>query len=738
MRPQVGQTINNKYRLLRIIGDGGMGSVYEARHELLGTTVALKFLHPELSRRSGLVQRFLQEARVSAQIHSPHVVRVIDVDQQTGGLAFIVMEYLEGKTLQTLYEDLYKAGQRLSYADALEYAMQMIEGVEAAHNAGIVHRDLKPDNVIITKNKRGEPLLKLLDFGIAKLKVTGQLERGLTRPGVVMGTPEYMAPEQAYSADAVDVRADIFSLGVMAFEMLAGRRPVGGDDPHQIATSYMTGQISRLTDLAPHIDAELAAVVHRAIAALPKDRFASVGEFRSALEPFVNTLKGASPTALATNVQGRGAPSPVISPVAIAATPAAGSSDPAPRAIPKTLPPEDEAQAGASEAQRTSMSEPPAEAAVARSSQGGAESAVSGASAESAVSGASAETAAREPSSALQSPAASPAISPNGAPLVGFAATAEASPAHVDAAGAATEAVHVGLPATVSASPFVPDAGRVQGSPGLAPTEDAPPFVPHGNGASKTSPGDAPFEIAMRPSGTAIGGSPFGSTEPADAFSPHPMGVRPGGGTAAMDPLPAPPMMMAQGASKKRGGGSSFFSILLIASGITAMVVGGLYVVQRYVRQPDGQDEGGTATVDPPIAASVTSDPGPAPPPPEPTFTPPPPLQTPIKPPVTPAKPTSTPTPVPTTNPTTVPTTKPTSTSTIPPPIFPSSIPPIVIPSTFPGFPLPGGSIPRPTFPGGNTTTNPPSNPTGGGTTPPSTGGTSTGRPKVPKPNFGT
>src|SRR5262252_7380932 len=110
MRPQPGDLINGKYRLVRLIGDGGMGSVFEARHEVLGTTVALKFLHAELTRRPGLVQRFLQEARVSAQIQSPHVVKVTDVDQTSGGLAFIVMEYLEGNTLQALYEDLYREG----------------------------------------------------------------------------------------------------------------------------------------------------------------------------------------------------------------------------------------------------------------------------------------------------------------------------------------------------------------------------------------------------------------------------------------------------------------------------------------------------------------------------------------------------------------------------------------------------------------------------------------------------
>jgi serine/threonine-protein kinase len=337
MRPQVGQLINNKYKLVRVIGDGGMGSVYEASHAVLGTTVALKFLHPELSRRQGLVQRFLQEARVSAQIKSQHVVRVSDVDQNQNGQAFIVMEFVEGKTLQTLYEDLYNAGQRLSYADALEYAMQMIDGVEAAHKAGVVHRDLKPDNVMITRGPKGEPLIKILDFGIAKLKVTGELDRGLTRPGVIMGTPEYMAPEQAYSADAVDARADIFSLGVMIFEMLAGRRPVGGDEPHQIASAYLTGQIAQLKDLASHVPDDLCAIVHRAMGPKPPHRYSTVAELRSALEPFAVAARVPSAGALL------GTPLPgTVTPQSAAASPVAGRSDPAPAPIPKTLPPTDD------------------------------------------------------------------------------------------------------------------------------------------------------------------------------------------------------------------------------------------------------------------------------------------------------------------------------------------------------------------------------------------------------------
>ncbi|HRI65893.1 MAG TPA: protein kinase [Polyangium sp.] len=334
MRPQVGQVINNKYRLVRVIGDGGMGSVYEARHEVLGTTVALKFLHPELSRRSGLVQRFLQEAKVSAQIQSPHVVRVSDVDQMPTGQAFIVMEYLEGKTLQTLYEDLYNAGQRLSFNDALEYACQMLDGVEAAHRAGVVHRDLKPDNVMLTKGPKGEPLLKILDFGIAKLKVTGELDRGLTRPGVIMGTPEYMAPEQAYSADAVDVRADIFSLGVIIFEMLAGRRPVGGDEPQQIASSYLSGQIAQLTDLAPHVPPDLAKVVHKAMGPKPPDRYDTLADFRAELQPFAVAAHAPSAGVLVAT--------PKPAPVAVNNGPTAQNSVLAPAPIPKTLPPADE------------------------------------------------------------------------------------------------------------------------------------------------------------------------------------------------------------------------------------------------------------------------------------------------------------------------------------------------------------------------------------------------------------
>ncbi|MEM6791952.1 MAG: protein kinase, partial [Myxococcota bacterium] len=283
MEPQVGQLINNKYRLVRLIGDGGMGSVYEARHELLGTTVALKFLHAMLSRRKGLVERFLQEAQVSARIRSVHVANVSDVDRTPEGLAYMVMEYVEGDTLQTTYEKNYREGRRLTETEAFDIMLQMMEGVSAAHGQGIVHRDLKPDNVILSRDDKGQTLVKILDFGIAKLKASGEMDRGLTRPGVVMGTPEYMAPEQAFSADRVDVRADVFSMGVMFFEMLAGRRPVGGDNAHAIAAQYLEGRVARLDELAPHLAGPLCDAVHQAMSAEPEQRFLSVAAFRTAI-----------------------------------------------------------------------------------------------------------------------------------------------------------------------------------------------------------------------------------------------------------------------------------------------------------------------------------------------------------------------------------------------------------------------------------------------------------------------
>ncbi len=284
-----GDLVSGKYRLVRLLGDGGMGSVYEALHEVLGTRVAIKVLHPELARRTGLVERFLQEARVAAKIRSPHVVQVTDVDRTVeGGHAYIVMELLEGESLAGVLD----RQRKLPVSTSCEYTIQILEALESAHALGVIHRDLKPENVFVTF-VGGKPVLKLIDFGIAKLRAAeGAQQRNLTVAGVVMGTAEYMAPEQARSAAQVDARADIYAVGVMLYEMLSGTRPVLGDDARVIALKVERGEATPLVKAAPDVPRELAGLVHRAMAARPELRFANAAEMRLAL---VDALSGKRP-----------------------------------------------------------------------------------------------------------------------------------------------------------------------------------------------------------------------------------------------------------------------------------------------------------------------------------------------------------------------------------------------------------------------------------------------------------
>jgi serine/threonine-protein kinase len=277
---EIGQVISGKYKLIRLLGDGGMGSVYEAEHLTLGTHVAIKVLHGDLARRPGISERFLQEARVSAQIKSPHVVQVVDVDRTPEGVAYLVMELLQGEPLASAV----KRERKLSVPVACAYATQILQALEAAHALGVIHRDLKPDNVFVTF-QGGKPVLKLIDFGIAKLKTAqaGQT-KNLTVAGMLMGTPEYMAPEQAYSAAEVDVRADLYAVGVMLYEMLAGQPPVTADDPRVLILKVERGEVTPLVQVVPGIQPEIAGFVHRAMAPRPELRFANATEMRIALD----------------------------------------------------------------------------------------------------------------------------------------------------------------------------------------------------------------------------------------------------------------------------------------------------------------------------------------------------------------------------------------------------------------------------------------------------------------------
>ncbi len=287
----IGSVVNGKYRLVRLLGEGGMGSVYEAVHEVLGTRVAIKVLHPELSRRTGLVERFLQEARVAAQIRSAHVVQVTDVDRTPEGHAYIVMELLEGEPLSTILDRQHK----LAVPTAADYTLQILEALEAAHALGVIHRDLKPENVFLTY-AAGKATLKLIDFGIAKARRTDPQQRNLTVAGVVMGTAEYMPPEQARSADKVDARSDLYAVGVMLYEMIAGSRPVGGEDARIVATRVERGEVIPLVQAAPEVPREVAGLVHRAMAARPELRFATATEMRIALDNAVAGRRAGGPS----------------------------------------------------------------------------------------------------------------------------------------------------------------------------------------------------------------------------------------------------------------------------------------------------------------------------------------------------------------------------------------------------------------------------------------------------------
>jgi serine/threonine protein kinase len=316
----IGSVVNGKYRLVRILGDGGMGSVYEAQHAVLNTRVAVKVLHPELARRTGLVERFLQEARVVAQIRSPHVVQVIDVDRTPDGHAYIVMELLEGEPLSSVLD----RQRKLPIPTACEYAIQILEALEAAHALGVIHRDLKPENVFVTF-AGGRPVLKLIDFGIAKARRIDPNAKKLTIAGVVMGTAEYMPPEQARSADTVDARADLYAVGVLLYEMIAGSRPVLGDsgeDARVIALKVERGEVVPLVQAAPETPRDIAGHVHRAMAARPEMRFATATEMRLALE---GAVRGKRPQ---TSARVSPAPGPSSGTVAMAGTGAAGVATP--------------------------------------------------------------------------------------------------------------------------------------------------------------------------------------------------------------------------------------------------------------------------------------------------------------------------------------------------------------------------------------------------------------------------
>jgi serine/threonine-protein kinase len=282
--PVAGEVVSGKYRIDRVLGEGGMGAVVRATHLITRVPVALKFMSPQFMRIEGAVERFLKEGEAAGRIRSEHVVQIYDVDKLKGGAPYIAMECLDGRDLQQLIEAA--GGQGLPVTRTITLMMQVLRGLQAAHAVGIVHRDMKPSNCFaITRD--GEPdFVKLLDFGISKVSQPGQA--GLTKTNSALGTPLYMAPEQASSPRGVDHRCDIYSAGVILYEMLCGETPFTSESGEltEILFKLFTADIPPLQERRPDLPAELCEVVHQALRRDPAERISSALAFAEALAPF--------------------------------------------------------------------------------------------------------------------------------------------------------------------------------------------------------------------------------------------------------------------------------------------------------------------------------------------------------------------------------------------------------------------------------------------------------------------
>ena len=278
--PRPGQVLAGKYRVERVIGAGGMGYVVAARHLGLNQVVALKLVRAGQRSDDTQVARFLREARTAAKLKSEHVVKVFDVGRLEDGRPFQVMELLDGRDLSA-YADPHGL---LPIPQVVGYVLQVCEALAEAHAQGIIHRDLKPSNLFLAQRPAAGEIVKVLDFGISK--VTSPDERSMTRSKDRMGTPAYMSPEQLRSAKNIDARADLWSIGVILYELLSGAVPFDGETIGQLCTQILDAPTPSLRQRAPNVPAGLEAVVFRCLEKDPNKRYAAIPELAAALAPF--------------------------------------------------------------------------------------------------------------------------------------------------------------------------------------------------------------------------------------------------------------------------------------------------------------------------------------------------------------------------------------------------------------------------------------------------------------------
>ncbi|MBK8697799.1 MAG: serine/threonine protein kinase [Deltaproteobacteria bacterium] len=280
----VGRLIASRYRLLRVVGVGGHGAVYEARHELTGRRFAVKLLLSDPRSIRGLAERLVREAKATSRVTHPNVVEVIDVgvDAESERL-YLIEELLEGDDLRARM----RARRRMSTQEVRAVIGPVLDGLGAAHAQGVVHRDLKPGNVMLARQPGGEEVPKLIDFGISKLdrqEGAGDESAPLTRDGMLLGTPDYMAPEQARGAQSVDARADLWSVGVLLYEMFAAVRPFRGVGPAGVIVAVAMESPRPLAELRPDLPAAWTGLIHRCLEKSPAERFATALELREAID----------------------------------------------------------------------------------------------------------------------------------------------------------------------------------------------------------------------------------------------------------------------------------------------------------------------------------------------------------------------------------------------------------------------------------------------------------------------
>jgi serine/threonine-protein kinase len=271
--PLLGETLAGKYRVDERLSVGGMGAVYRGTHILMGKTVAIKVLRPSLAADEKIVARFSREARAASRISHPHALSVTDFGEDEAGVVFLVMEFLNGRTLK----EVIRQDGPLPLSRAVEIMRQVGSALDAAHAVGVVHRDLKSDNIMLI-NASGTDYAKVLDFGIAKIQEPTPQDGELTSPDLIIGTPQYMSPEQCSQSEQIDARSDVYSLGIILFEMLVGHVPFVGESPTAIMLKHLQQPPPSVLDERQDLPDGVETVVAKALAKQRENRYQTAGQ----------------------------------------------------------------------------------------------------------------------------------------------------------------------------------------------------------------------------------------------------------------------------------------------------------------------------------------------------------------------------------------------------------------------------------------------------------------------------